>query len=172
MDTKIISPRINFRKLTLEDAPAWEEFLSNAKAVKFFAPISNVKQFAVEWMQKTLNRYATDGFGLYALIEKESENFIGQCGLMKQEVDGVMEFEISYHIIPRHWNNGFASEAAISVKNFAFENSLAESIVSIIVTENLPSIKVAEKNGMHREKQTKWRDADVFIYRITKSEWL
>ena len=60
----------------------------------------------------------------------------------------------------------------IAVKNFAFENSIAESLISIIVTENLPSIKVAEKNRMSREKKTVWRDAEVFIYRITKAEWL
>ena len=66
---KIFSTRLHFRKLSIEDAPAWVEFLSNAEALKFFAPITNVKQFAVDWMERTMNRYTTDGFGLFALIE-------------------------------------------------------------------------------------------------------
>lgn len=122
-------------------------------------------------MERTLNCYATDGYGMYALIEKETSDFIGQCGLLKQEVDGKTELEIGYHIFPRYWKNGFASEAAIAIRDFAFENKMSESLISIIVTENIPSIKVAEKNGMRREKETTWRDSKVFIYRINQTEW-
>ncbi len=144
--SNIISPRLHFRKLTLEDAPAWSAFLSNAEAVKYFFPFADAKQFAVDWMERTMNRYETDGYGMYALIEKETRNFIGQCGLLIWEVDGKTELEIGYHIFPRYWKNGFASEAAMEVKNFAFENSISESIISIIGSENFPSLKVAEKN--------------------------
>src|SRR6185295_498129 len=114
--------RLRFRKLELKDAKAWEEFLSDPQAVKFFLPIEDVKKYAVEWMEKQSNRYEKDGFGLFALIEKNSGEFIGQCGLMIQEVDGIRELEIGYHLIPRFWKQGYASEAAIACRDFAFTN--------------------------------------------------
>jgi RimJ/RimL family protein N-acetyltransferase len=161
----IIAPRLQFRKLTSKDAPAWEEFLSNHEAVKLFPPFGEVKNYALEWMEKQQLRYARDGFGLFALIEKSSGQFVGQC------VEEVKELEIGYHLLPRFWKHGYATEAAIACRNFIFENNLRDSIISIIDVRNLSSMKVAMRNGMKREKQTRWRDLEVFIYRIHKSEW-
>jgi [ribosomal protein S5]-alanine N-acetyltransferase len=168
----LTTERLRFRNLELADAIIWEEFLGNSEAVKFFPPVTDIKQGAVAWVEKTFNRYATDGFGLYALLEKNTNTFVGQCGLMMQEVDGIPELEIGYHLLPRFWKLGYAAEAAIASRNFAFENHLADSIISIIVPENFPSQKVAEKNGMKKERETEWRGTKVFIYRITRDEWM
>lgn len=167
----LTTERLRFRNLELADAITWEEFLSNSEAVKFFPPVTGIKQGAVEWLEKSLKRYATDGFGLYALIEKNTNTFVGQCGLMIQEVDGIRELEIGYHLLPRFWKQGYASEAAIGCRDFAFKNHLADSIISLIVPENFPSQKVAQKNGMKKEAETEWRGTKVFIYRITRDEW-
>lgn len=107
----IEAPRLQFRFLTRDDAPAWEEFLSHREAVKLFPPFDDVKKFSIDWMERALNRYKNEGLGLYALIEKSSGAFVGQCGFLKQEVDGVLETEIGYHLMPRFWKNGFATEA-------------------------------------------------------------
>jgi [ribosomal protein S5]-alanine N-acetyltransferase len=79
--------RLRFRNLELSDAKIWIEFLSDPNAIKFFPPIANTDEYAQYWMERQLARYTTDGFGLYALIEKTSNHFIGQCGIMKQNVD-------------------------------------------------------------------------------------
>lgn len=164
--------RLRFRNVELADAGAWEEFISDQNAMKFLAPVTDVKQAAIDWMEKSLARYSKDGFGLYALIEKKSGEFIGLCGLMIQEVDGIRELEIGYHLLPRFWKQGYAGEAAIASRNFVFENHLADSVISIIVPENFPSQKVAQKNGMKKERETEWRGTKVFIYRITRDEWM
>ncbi len=55
--------------------------------------------------------------------------------------------------------------------DYAFENGLTTSVISIIHTDNIRSQKVAEKNGLKREKKTIWAEFDAYIYRITKEDW-
>ncbi len=160
------SIRLMFRHLQPGDAVIWEAFLSNLEAVKFFPPGLNVTGSAVEWIERQLKRYKADGFGLNALIEKVSGDFVGQCGLLRQEVDGIQELEIGYHLLPRFWKKGFAAEAANACRIFAFENNMAPSVISIIEPQNLASQRVAERNGMKKDKETFWRGAEVFIYRV------
>jgi RimJ/RimL family protein N-acetyltransferase len=100
------------------------------------------------------------------LIDKETNALIGQCGLLLQEVDGIRELEVGYHIIKKYWGKGYAPEAARLFLDFAVEHDLADSVISIIDIRNTKSMRVAEKNGLHRDKQTRWLDKDVFIYRI------
>jgi len=74
--------------------------------------------------------------------------------------------EVGYHIFKKYWGQGYAPEAAIAFINYGFENKLAPSVVSIIDVRNIQSQRVAQKNGLKQDKQTKWADLDVFIYRI------
>jgi RimJ/RimL family protein N-acetyltransferase len=104
---------------------------------------------------------------MQALIHRQTGAFIGQCGLLAQEVDGVQELEVGYHIFYKYWGQGYAPEAAKGFLQHAFENKLADSLISIIDVRNLKSQRVAEKNGLVREKQTRWSELDVFVYRIS-----
>jgi ribosomal-protein-alanine N-acetyltransferase len=160
------SQRLIFRHLEIADSVVWEGFVSNAEAVKFFPPGLNVTQSAVAWIERQLKRYKTDGFGLNALIEKASGAFVGQCGLLRQEVDGVQELEIGYHLLPKFWKKGFAAEAASACRIFAFENRMTTSIISIIHPQNIASQRVAERNGMKKEKETVWCGLPALVYRV------
>jgi RimJ/RimL family protein N-acetyltransferase len=119
-------------------------------------------------MDKQLNRYAKNLFGLQALIDKRTNEFIGQCGLLLQEVDGRQEVEVGYHILRKHWGKGYAPEAARLFIDFAFEKNLSNSVISIINSKNIKSQRVAQKNGLIKENQTSWRNMDVFIYRVQR----
>lgn len=101
-----------------------------------------------------------------ALIDKNTHEFVGQCGLLVQTIDGKEELEIGYAIMPSHRGKGYASEAAIKCKAFAFENNFCKSLISVIVPENIDSIKVALKNGMILEKTSISNGDEVNIYRV------
>ena len=166
------SQRLNFRKLTSKDVSEWMEFFGSDKALEFLPFEKNNKDQCADWINRQIFvRYPLDDLGLYAVIEIESGKLIGQCGLLRQEVDGKEELEIGYHLIPRFWKKGYATEAAVAFKNFAFQNNLAESLISIIHIDNINSQKVAERNGMKQEKQTVFREMPIYIYRILKTEW-
>jgi RimJ/RimL family protein N-acetyltransferase len=102
------------------------------------------------------------------LIDKSSNEFIGQCGLFVHNVDGIEELEIGYSLMPAHRGKGYASEAAKKCKVFAFENNFANSLISIIDVRNQPSAKVAIANGMKLDKQTLMNNFLVNIFRVDK----
>lgn len=100
------------------------------------------------WLDKQLRRYREDGFGLWAVILKENGDFIGQCGLTIQDIGERQVIEVGYLFRRDCWHHGYAAEAAIACKNYAFEEIGAEEVYSIIRENNFPSQRVAERNGM------------------------
>ncbi len=167
------SSRLITRKLVAVDTAAWAHFFADKEAVALFPDfgLTTHEARASHWIEKTLARYADNRYGLQALIEKSSNNFVGQCGLLAQEVDGIYELEVGYHIFKKYWGQGFAPEAAKIFIDFAFKYNLSDSIISIIDIRNVNSQRVAEKNGLTRGKQTRWMDLNVYIYRMAKSDW-
>lgn len=168
------SERLVTRKLTEKDIPTWADFFEDKEAVEFLPTLgltSNIDR-AKHMIGKQLERYANNRFGHQVLIDKKTNCFIGLCGLLTQNVDGKTEIEVGYHIFKTYWGQGYAPEAAKLFINYAFKNNLATSIISVIDIGNIKSQKVAKKNGLTRERQTKYIDnEDVYIYRIEKDKW-
>src|SRR5690606_32134123 len=117
---------------------------------------------------KQFLRYKNGLGGMNALIEKETGRLIGHCGLLAQSVDNIAELEIGYSLLPDFWNKGYATEAAKKCRDYAFENNFSASLISIISLSNIPSQKVAFKNGMKIDKQTTYNNNEVYIFRIDK----
>lgn len=169
---RIETPRLFTRALTLDDAAEWAHFLADPIATRHFpAQPMTPQERAVTWMQTQLARYREGTFGMLALIDKETGTWIGQCGLLGQHVDDANELEVGYHIFPRYWLQGYATEAAMALRDLGFQNNLAPSIISIIHRDNVGSQAVATNNGMVREKACRFKEMDVFVYRIWREKW-
>lgn len=169
-EDKLESERLITRKLTLADAEAWSVFFEDEEAQKFLPKFfDSAKERATHLIDKQLERYDEKRFGLQVILNKQTNEFLGLCGLLLQKVDGKDEIEVGYHFFKKHWGKGYAPEAAKLFLNYAFENNLTDSVISVIDIENFNSQRVAEKNGLKIEKQIKYfDDTDVFIYRIKK----
>ena len=164
------SPRLSTRFLTAEDIPTWATHFNDKEATEFYLPDDSPnEERARKWINWQLTRYRENRYGLQALIDKNSGTFIGQCGLLLQEVNGEKLIEVGYHIFRMHWGKGYAPEAAKLFIDYAFSNDITDSVVSIIDRGNVKSQRVAEKNGLFREKETNWLGMNVYIYRINKS---
>lgn len=100
------------------------------------------------WLDNQIKRYDEYGFGLWAVIEKQTGEFIGQCGLTMQNFNGEQKLEIGYLFKKAYWHKGYATECAIACKNYAFEKLNADKVCSIIRDNNIPSQNVAKRNGM------------------------
>jgi RimJ/RimL family protein N-acetyltransferase len=166
--------RLHIRPLKFDDIPIWKTFFEDNPKLSFLPLDSqkNSQEHAEEWLMYQYKRYEENRYGHLALICKDTCEFVGQCGLLTQEVDGEEVLEIGYHILPAYWGNGYAPEAAQFMRDFAFTNKLTDKLVSIIDIRNTASQRVAEKNGMKKGKQTKYWGLDVNVYEITKEEWL
>lgn len=127
-----------------------------------------------EWLDKQLTRYESDGIGLYAVILKENSEMIGQCGLTFQEIPDERVVEIGYLFQKKFWHCGYAVEAARACRDYAFNELKVDEVYSIIRDTNLPSIKVAERNGMTKkgEMVKHYRGVDMphYIYSVKKSD--
>jgi len=112
--------RLYTRFITIEDIDIWTTFFDEPECCKFFPTfgLPNARARAEHWINKGLTRYEQKTFGLQALINKETNEFIGQCGLLLQEVDGIKELEVGYSLLRKHWGKGYATEAASTFKNF------------------------------------------------------
>jgi RimJ/RimL family protein N-acetyltransferase len=164
--------RLLFRLLRTDDYDSWRPFFDSEESVRFMGlqHIPDPDDRCRQWFDIVLGRYENDKGGLNVLIDKKTKVFIGQCGLLIQEVDGKEELEIGYSLLPTYWKLGYATEAAIQCKKYAFESNFSDSLISIIHQENYRSIRVATKNGMKYEKHTVFKEMPVNIYRITKSD--
>ena len=100
------------------------------------------------WLDNQIRRYKQYGFGLWAIIKKDTNECIGDCGLTYQDFNGKEVLEIGYHLQKKFWHQGFATEVAIACKEYAFNNLKANEVFSIIRDNNIPSQKVAIRNGM------------------------
>lgn len=103
---------------------------------------------ARDWLNRQIARYNRWGFGLWALIEKSTGEFIGQAGLTMQEWNDKLTVEIGYLLRFDSWHKGYATEAAEACKKYAFDELGVSEVSSIIRENNLPSRRVAERNGL------------------------
>lgn len=125
-----------------------------------------------EWFTRQQWRYLHKKGGAMAVCEISTGALVGWCGLLVQEVDNKTELEVGYSILPNRWGNGFATEAARACVNVAFDRGLAASIISIIQIDNVPSCRVAEKNGLIADRKTLYHGNAVWIYRMDRTMWM
>ena len=103
------------------------------------------------WLDRQISRYEKWGFGLWAVILKESGQLIGQCGLTRQPWKDTEVLEIGYLFNKNYWHKGYATEAAAACKQYAFEVLKADEVCSITRDINRLSRNVALRNGMTKE---------------------
>ena len=161
----LMTERLRFRRLVPDDIAWWMDYMNSAEAIRFMPFTLGSRSDGERMIQRAMERYAEDGSGLHAIVLREGGTPVGQCGLLTQHVDGVMELEIGYHFLPQHWRNGYAAEAAIACRHFAAERGLAPSVISLIDEANVRSQGVAMRNGMHFEKRTVHRGVPALVFR-------
>ena len=130
-------------------------------------------QHVKDWIERNMNRYQKDGFGLWAVCLKETGELIGDCGLTLQNIHGEILPEIGYHIRRDCQRKGYAGEAAKAVRDWAFRHTDYPTLYSYCKYTNVPSIKTAESIGMHFicEYPDETNGA-THVSSISREEWL
>jgi len=159
----IETERLLLRELTLGDVEAISAIIGDAETMKYY-PRSFSRADAMEWVNRNLERYRRDGFSLYAVMLKTNNEVIGDCGLIRQDVEGESMIEVAYHFRRDCWGRGFATEPAKACMAYAFQHLAASEVVSLIRPENMPSRRVAERNGMKAERQVIFHDMPHLLY--------
>lgn len=161
--------RLILRQLTLDDVDDLATIYADPVVMKFW-PSTRTYAETKQSCDRILSCYEEYGFGLWATIHKADHKLIGRCGLIPQLVDGDKEVEVAYLLAKEYWGRGLATEAAVAVKNYGFEQLGFNRLISLIVPENIASQKVALKNGMKYEKDTTHADLAHRVYAIHQNK--
>ncbi len=166
METK----RLIFRKIEQSDYDNLKEIISDEETMKYY-PKPYDDQGVQKWINWCQGCYKKRGFGLFAIILKENNNFIGDCGITLQNINGKEVFEIGYHLNKKYWHNGYASEASQFMRDYYFNNTENNEVYSYMNKENIPSINVAKRNGMIFIEEYDEDNYPHVVYKITREQW-
>ncbi len=161
----IETERLILRPIGHEDINDLLLIWGDAETMQYFPKTLNRQEIS-EWIDRNLRRYENYGHGLWAAILKSEQKLVGDCGLVFQEVDGVEELEVGYHFNKNYWGRGLAAEAARGCMDYAFQELGRQRVISMIRPENIPSRRVAERNGLKIEKEIFWRGYQHCVYVI------
>ncbi len=123
-----------------------------------------------DWIKLVSARWQKDKLGFCAVIEKDTDKFLGWCGIWRLKETG--EIEIGYAIDKAHWGKGFATEAAERFMQYAFEELNAGKLVAVARPENNASRRVMEKLGMNFVKIATFYEQSLVQYAIEKKDWI
>lgn len=152
MQKVLETERLILRELTPEDVERVFALLSDPITMQFW-PKPFDREGAESWLKRAITSYRENGFGRYAVILKSSGDFIGDCGLMRSEVNGVLENDLGYIIDHRFWRKGYGSEAAKACLDYGLQVLKMKRIVANMETKHLASKAVAVKLGFRMERE-------------------
>ncbi|HUL84907.1 MAG TPA: GNAT family N-acetyltransferase [Actinomycetota bacterium] len=149
------TPRLRLRPLEASDADALHAIQSDPEHMRFYPHPFSMDETR-SWIERMRDRYEEVGYGLLAVEDRASGEFLGNVGPVGQRIDGIDEIELGWSITPRRAREGIATEAATACRGWVFGVLRADHVISLILPGNTPSSGVARKLGMTVWKQVEW----------------
>src|ERR1041385_8629951 len=144
--------RLILRSFREADVDRMAQLFANPDFMRFSLGVFTERKQTVAFIEKVV---AWDRAGLpsqFAVLPRGEDRIVGYCGFFYHPQHGIEDIEIGYRLDPDYWNRGLITEAARAVRNHAFRDCKLSRVISLVHPENIPSRRVAEKNGMKIEK--------------------
>ncbi|MBI4260928.1 MAG: GNAT family N-acetyltransferase [Actinobacteria bacterium] len=158
------------RRYRPDDLDALLGILGDPETMRYYAHPFTAEESKL-WIDRQLDRYERDGFGLWAMDLREDGRFVGNCGPTAQMVDGDREVEIGWHVHRSLWGRGLATEAGAACVGYAFERLDLDHVISLVRPENVASWRVAEKLGMWVDRTTMHGGYVHRVYTVSREAW-
>jgi RimJ/RimL family protein N-acetyltransferase len=100
------------------------EFTITEGSLDYMPFVNATREGSEWWICRQRGHDEEDGCGLVALLRRDASEFVGQCGLLRQEVAGRPGLEVGYHLLPAARGRGYATEAARGFIDHAFRRSV------------------------------------------------
>jgi RimJ/RimL family protein N-acetyltransferase len=159
---RLETERLTLRPLAMSDLDDMATLFSDAEGLRLWGPPLDRAETR-SWIERNLARYARDGFGRCAIILRSTGQLVGDCGLIRTEVEDVGEVELGWIVRRSHWGRGLATEAGRAWLDHAFATLHLGRVVSMIVEDNLASRRVAEKLDMSVERTALWGGGEPYL---------
>ena len=159
--TILETERLLLRKLAIDDAEFIFELLNDPSFIQNIGDrhIRTPDDACAYILNGPVKSYEKNGFGLYLIVLKETNESIGMCGLIRRE--NLEDVDIGYALLPKFWSKGYAVEAARATKVYAKDVIGLKRIVAIVDPANEGSIHVLEKIGLRYEKMVRLSEDDI-----------
>ena len=164
--------RLILRSFREEDVDFMAQLFSNPDFMRFSLGIFTKRKQTIAFIEKVMGWDRAGIPSQFAVVPRGEDAIIGYCGFFYHPEHGIEDLEIGYRLNPAYWNRGLITEAARAVRDHGFHDWKLSRVISLIHRENIPSRRVAEKNGMKTEKQITFRGFPTLVYAITREEWL
>ena len=163
--------RLLIRKFTFDDLDKLIELRSDEEVIRYIGGRKMQNPEAIEKrLRFYIDCYEKYGYGMCALVWKETGEMIGWCGL--QPLEETNETEVGYGMIREFWGRGIGLECARAWLEYAFNERGADRIVAVAAPENKGSWRIMEKCGMTYEKTDQHYGMDCVFYGISREEFL
>lgn len=166
---KIIeTDRLYLREFQIEDAASLFLLNEDLDVLQFTGdvPFANIKE--ARNFVEGYDHYVEYGFGRWAVIRKNDEEFLGWCGLKyTPELD---EHDIGFRLFKKYWGQGVATEAAKACLIHGFQDLQLKEIVGRAMKSNPASVKVLKKIGLFFYEDFDFDGAEGVKYRLSRTE--
>lgn len=170
MNIRIETERLLLRELLPSDTEGMFRLDSNANVHQFLGnnPVLSIEE-SQNYIASIRKQYQENGIGRYAVILKETNEFIGWCGIKlitELENNHINFYEIGYRFIEEYWGKGFGYESAKAWLDYGFQTMRIETIYASANIENRGSRKILEKIGMQQKNEFNWNGIPCIWYEL------
>ena len=169
MATILETTRLRLRELAPGDLDFMAEMLADAEVMRYY-PKRLTRELSTEWIDRQVARYKADGYGLWLAEERDGNRSVGQVGLVRQHINAADECEVGYLIHRPFWRRGFATEAALACRDYAFKTLHMPRVISLIRPENAASQGVARNLGMEAVGRAPYGGYEHVVFAVKNPE--
>ena len=163
--------RLTLRPFREEDVEPMAKLFANPDFMRFSIGVFTKREQTVAFIEKVIGWTHAGMPSQFAVVPHGEKNVIGYCGFYHHPDQGIPDVEIGYRLDPAFWNRGLAKEAARTVRDHGFRDRKLERVISLVHPENIPSRRVAEKNGMTVEKEITFRGFPTLMFSLSRAQW-
>lgn len=166
------TPRLTLRPFREADVDFMAQLFANPDFMRFSLGVFTQRKQTIAFVQKVIGWDRAGIPSQFAVVRRGEDSIIGYCGFFYHPEHGIEDIEIGYRLHPDYWNRGLITEAARAVRDQGFRDWKLSRVISLIHPENIPSRRVAEKNGMKLEKEIVFRGLPTQVFALSREEWL
>ncbi|WP_236702615.1 GNAT family N-acetyltransferase [Thalassomonas actiniarum] len=160
------TPRLKIREISSQDLDNLPRVLADPQVMLYSTVGVHNREQIQAYIENCQQQYLIPGYGTRAIVDKVTNEFIGICGLHKENLDDRALTHLNYRLAVKHQGKGYASEAVNGLLTMAKDTLNLDCVSALIEPENRASVNVVTRQGFDYRNTTSFRGFKVDVYQI------